>query len=515
MSGDDQELPDSGEIDAGWDLSDPGPRADLGIDEPIDEEDADSTRPFDAHDLLGSPIAKPTLPHMRAVRLPRRPAYDELDEIGELSRSHSSSSPPDERRTQPPPVPATEYLARMMSEIPEPMERELPHRDALMGVRKPSLAERHRAIFETLRQEDPTHFGPGSSRAPAAPSSQPGSSPRAPLSSIPGSSPRAPLSSNPISSNPSSSARVPGATGSSPTGVRRPSSILPTEMSQNQIEDLRLYFGSKGNTGKPPAPSSPYAAPRPLDTSNVDFGSLDDDLFQHLPPPPGSGGGMDELDELPVDELLKNPQIDYQPDIALLGSAFEDEEETTAVAPMKHVPPASIPPTGLRLDTNEPQSQRRAPPLPVEEYDESVNERLTLTGLESNNRLEKIQNRFVVGDFSGALVLAESVLEEDSSNDVARRYADSCRDMLRQMYLSRIGDGTQVPRVVPSRERLVGLTLDHRAGFVLACVDGTSSIDEILDVSGMPALDALRIMYELAQEGIILVEDRATMSRRR
>lgn len=502
MSGDDQKLPDSGEIDAGWDLSDPGPRSDLGIDEPIDEEDADSTRPFDAHDLLGSPNAKPTLPHMRAVRLPRRPAYDELDDIGEIGHSHSSSSPPDERRTQPPPVPANEYLARMMSEIPEPMERELPHRDALMGIRKPSLAERHRAIFETLRQEDPTHFGPGSSRTPAAPSSQPGSSPRAPLSS------------NPISSSPSSSARVPGATGSSPSGVRRPSSILPTEMSQNQIEDLRLYFGSKGTTGKPPIPSSPYAAPRPLDTSNVEFGDLDNDLFQHLPPPPGSGGGMDELDELPVDELLKNPPIGrYQADITQLASSFE-EEETTAVAPMKHVPPASIPPTGLRLD-NEPQSQRWAPPFPVEEYDESVNERLTLTGLESNNRLEKIQNRFVVGDFSGALVLAESVLEEDSSNDVARRYAESCRDMLRQMYLSRIGDGGQVPRVVPSRERLVGLTLDHRAGFVLACVDGTSSIDEILDVSGMPALDALRIMYELAQEGIILVEDRATMSRRR
>jgi hypothetical protein len=494
VSGDDQELPDSGEIDSGWDLGDPGQQEDLRIDEPTDEEDADSTRPFDAHDLLGSPHAKPTLPRMRAVRSPRPPpAYDELDDIGELGESDSTSAPPDERRTLPPPVPATEYLARMMSEVPEPVERELPHRDALMGVRKPSLAERHRAIFESLRQEDPAHFGPGSTRNPVAPSSQPGSSPRAPLSS-----------------QPSSSARVPGATGSAPPSVRRPASLAPAEMSQHQIEDLRLYFRSKGVTDRPAAPD----APPTLDTGDIDLDNLDNDLFQHLPPPPGSGSVIDELDELPVDELLKSPSLaPYQADIALLEHAFE-EEETTAVAPLKPVPPASIPPTGLRLD-HEPQPQRREPPPPFDDGDESVNERLTLTGFESSNRLELIQNRFVVGDFSGALVVAESVLEEDPSNDVARRYAESCRDMLRQMYLAQIGDGGQIPRVLTSPERLVGLTLDHRAGFVLACVDGMSSIDEILDVSGMPVLDALRIMYELAQEGIILVEDRAPVLRRR
>jgi hypothetical protein len=49
------------------------------------------------------------------------------------------------------------------------------------------------------------------------------------------------------------------------------------------------------------------------------------------------------------------------------------------------------------------------------------------------------------------------------------------------------------------------LSLDHRAGFVLSCVDGYSSIDEILDVSGMPPLDALRVLYELLQQRIIAV----------
>ena len=51
------------------------------------------------------------------------------------------------------------------------------------------------------------------------------------------------------------------------------------------------------------------------------------------------------------------------------------------------------------------------------------------------------------------------------------------------------------------------LHLDHRAGFLLSCIDGMSSIDDILDVSGMRELDALRILFELVQENVIAPGD--------
>ena len=35
--------------------------------------------------------------------------------------------------------------------------------------------------------------------------------------------------------------------------------------------------------------------------------------------------------------------------------------------------------------------------------------------------------------------------------------------------------------------------------------DGTP-LDEVLDMSGMPALDTVRLLYELLQEGAIVVE---------
>jgi hypothetical protein len=55
---------------------------------------------------------------------------------------------------------------------------------------------------------------------------------------------------------------------------------------------------------------------------------------------------------------------------------------------------------------------------------------------------------------------------------------------------------------VPS-DQIRWLTLDHRAGFLLSLIDGGSTVDQILDISGMTRLDALRIMYQLLDQRVI------------
>jgi hypothetical protein len=114
-----------------------------------------------------------------------------------------------------------------------------------------------------------------------------------------------------------------------------------------------------------------------------------------------------------------------------------------------------------------------------------------------------MRDRFSLGDYSGALVVAESILEERPDDIEALRYAESCRNVLAQMYTARIGPLDRVPFIAVPRDQLKWLSIDHRAGFVLSHVDGISSIEQILDVSGMPALDSLRILYELAQQRVI------------
>lgn len=126
----------------------------------------------------------------------------------------------------------------------------------------------------------------------------------------------------------------------------------------------------------------------------------------------------------------------------------------------------------------------------------------------SNDPMVEMRDRYAVGDFTGALAMAEKLLEEAPANAEANRYMVSCRDILTQMYSARLGSTAQVPKVVLAGDQIRWLTLDHRSGFLLSCIDGVSSIEEILDVSGMQPLDALRILCELMQQGVIEMKPR-------
>lgn len=116
---------------------------------------------------------------------------------------------------------------------------------------------------------------------------------------------------------------------------------------------------------------------------------------------------------------------------------------------------------------------------------------------------QEMNDRVSLGDYTGALEIAESLLAINPDDLPVQICAQSCRGVLRQMYVTRVGPLDRVPVVMVARDQLRWLTIDHRAGFVLSLIDGVSSLDMILDVSGMPELDALRILSELAQQRIV------------
>jgi len=118
----------------------------------------------------------------------------------------------------------------------------------------------------------------------------------------------------------------------------------------------------------------------------------------------------------------------------------------------------------------------------------------------------EMKDRYAMGDFTGALVIAESVLEVDASDPEALRYAESCRKVLTQMYAARLGALDRVVEVAVPADQIRWLSLDHRAGFLLSLVDGISTVEEILDISGMSKLEALRIMYALLEQRVITIQ---------
>ena len=117
--------------------------------------------------------------------------------------------------------------------------------------------------------------------------------------------------------------------------------------------------------------------------------------------------------------------------------------------------------------------------------------------------IAEMRERFSLGDYTGAFEMAELLLTEDPDDTEAAECAESCRGVLEGMYAARLGALDRVPVVIVQRTQLRWLSIDHRAGFILSLIDGSSTLEMILDVSGMPKLDAMRILHELLQQRIV------------
>lgn len=115
----------------------------------------------------------------------------------------------------------------------------------------------------------------------------------------------------------------------------------------------------------------------------------------------------------------------------------------------------------------------------------------------------QMKDCYATGDFSGALEFSEALLKTDPGDLEAQRFVTSCRDVLTQMLLSRIGSLQQHVRVALSADELRWLNLDHRAGFLLSLVDGTLTVEELLDVSGMARLESLRLISALLEQRVL------------
>ncbi len=117
--------------------------------------------------------------------------------------------------------------------------------------------------------------------------------------------------------------------------------------------------------------------------------------------------------------------------------------------------------------------------------------------------LEGARELFALGDFSGSLEMIEKILKLDPSHLEARDYLKQNEATLTAMYESKLGPGDCIPRLAIKPEEVMWLNLDHRAGFLLAQIDGTVSYEDLFALAGLPRLDTARILATLLQEGVI------------
>lgn len=106
-------------------------------------------------------------------------------------------------------------------------------------------------------------------------------------------------------------------------------------------------------------------------------------------------------------------------------------------------------------------------------------------------------------DHTGAMELivkAQAMAPDDPDVKALRERSEKT---LLTMFESKLGKIETIPRVLLKEDEIIWLNLDHRAGFVLAQIDGTVSFDDLFAVSGMSRLDTARILAQLVDEGVI------------
>ncbi len=185
---------------------------------------------------------------------------------------------------------------------------------------------------------------------------------------------------------------------------------------------------------------------------------------------------------------------------------FSENEKSTAVRPPSQYPTAPPP---MDFDAERQRTLPQGPGTAGMEFDFQSEMPPPLSPATAprtraeQNPHQLMKDKFAMGDFSGALDVAEQILNQSPHDPEARSLSEKCRDVLLDMYSSKISGLDRVPQIVMTPDQIRWLSLDHRAGFLLSMVDGISSVDDLLDVSGMRRLDALRILCSLLDQKVI------------
>jgi hypothetical protein len=117
--------------------------------------------------------------------------------------------------------------------------------------------------------------------------------------------------------------------------------------------------------------------------------------------------------------------------------------------------------------------------------------------------LERARRLHIEGEFDRALLLATAVLDREPGHHEATKISGACRRALERECLEAMGGGDVVLRPAVTAQESKRFPLDSTSAFLLSLIDGATRVEELLDISGMPRLFALRQLRDLLEKGIV------------
>ena len=143
------------------------------------------------------------------------------------------------------------------------------------------------------------------------------------------------------------------------------------------------------------------------------------------------------------------------------------------------------------------------PPLPM-----SASQVPPSRAAADNAFAESMLERLAAGDYEGASLAAEALLEYRPRDQDALDCAQIAKSELRKTYVARLGSLDRVPYVAMGPEAIISLQgLDFRAGLVLSRVDGLATLHDVVESGEIPSHEALRILSELFLRRVIAFEE--------
>lgn len=106
-------------------------------------------------------------------------------------------------------------------------------------------------------------------------------------------------------------------------------------------------------------------------------------------------------------------------------------------------------------------------------------------------------------DLERAVAAVDLALAEDPASALGQKLIHRNRDVIMGVFQRFLGNLDRQPALARPLHELSGAPISPRAAFLLSRVDGSLSLDEILDVSGMPRLEAYRYLCQLFLRGIL------------
>ena len=109
------------------------------------------------------------------------------------------------------------------------------------------------------------------------------------------------------------------------------------------------------------------------------------------------------------------------------------------------------------------------------------------------------------GESQESLEMFETLARENPHRMEIQGYLELVRSHLFEYYRERAPDPSTVLKVAITPKEMMRFNLPANAGFVLSMVDGSTSVNEILALSGMDPFEAVRVVNKLLEVGIVEV----------